>query len=583
MLRYIIGISVLAVLIMTIRKLSDGKILKKHQYALWLLIPLYMIVSPFLKIDLPILEAPAVPAVTSQTEVVSENGTGNLDVEPIQPNNNDQEQMVYPETNKNTNVENRAVENKTHLNIVDLLTIISLSVSAVLILAFMVYNIGFILYCRHKRYFIRQDQTCGLKIYAIKYKSTPFLLLNKIYVDEKSDGNNEYIICHEACHYKHGDPFWIVLRYIVLALNWYNPLVWAAFFQSGIDCELACDEEAIRLLGREYSSEYAKSLFEILRQQSEVAFGFTVSAGMRSEFKTMKKRIASIKTPSKKSYKALALCMAILVAFSGCTLINPTTAIPENNTNKIAVSSDATLPDSGILNQSYPASDTSVIVNDTIPDDYIRDGVHADGGYGGRVYKDQLILRSNGKQYLAVGQYADVNDLYVYYSDEDLSRLNVGDEFVYDRDIRFTIESLEVTDWDYPFNNPQYPQRPKGKILLNKDYCLIHGNYERDDNENIIDDSKSNMWLLTTEELINWQAIGIRPVEKIELFEYSDKCIFTYHKNGSKSIDGDHELSVDDLSLLFSQLVPSDRDYCSCSFTVRKNKIVEVSFYVDYY
>ncbi len=331
MLRYIIGISVLAVLIMIIRKLSDGKILKKHQYALWLLIPLYMIVSPFLKIDLPILEAPSVSAVTTQTEVVPENGTANVDAEPIQPVNIDQEQTVYPETNKNNSVENRVVENKTPLNIVDLLTTISLSVSALLIFAFTVYNIGFILYCRRKRYFIRQDQTCGLKIYAIKYKGTPFLLFNKIYVDEKSDGNNEYIICHEACHYKHGDPFWIVLRYLILALNWYNPIIWAAFFLSGIDCELACDEEAIRLLGREYSSEYAKSLFEILRQQSEVAFGFTVSAGMRSEFKTMKKRIASIKTPSKKSYKALALCMAILVAFSGCTLVNPTEAVPNVN------------------------------------------------------------------------------------------------------------------------------------------------------------------------------------------------------------------------------------------------------------
>lgn len=207
MLRYIIGISIVAVLIIIIRKLFDGKILKKHQYALWLLIPIYMIISPFLRINLPVLEAPAVQVVTSQSEVVSENVTGNVDIEPIQPDSNNQEQTVYPETNKNNSVENRAVENKTHLNIVDLLTIISLSVSALLILAFTVYNIGFILYCRHKRYFIRQDQTCGLKIYAIKYKGTPFLLFNKIYVDEKSDGNNEYIICHEACHYKHGDPF----------------------------------------------------------------------------------------------------------------------------------------------------------------------------------------------------------------------------------------------------------------------------------------------------------------------------------------------------------------------------------------
>ena len=331
MLRYIIGISLIAVIIMITRKLSDGKILKKHQYALWLIIPIYMIVSPFLKINVPILEAPAVKVVITQTEVVSETVTGNVDILPLQTDSNNQEQTVYPETNQNYSVENSVVANKTPLNIIDLVKTISLSVSAVLILAFAIYNIGFILYCRRKRYFIRQDQTCGLKIYAIKFKGTPFLLFNKIYVDEKSDGNNEYIICHEACHYKHKDPIWIVLRYLVLALNWYNPFIWAAFFLSGIDCELACDEEAIRLLGKEYSAEYAKTLFEILKQQSEVAFGFTMSTGMRSEFKTMKRRITSIKTPAKKSYKALALCMAILVAFSGCTLINPTTAASEAN------------------------------------------------------------------------------------------------------------------------------------------------------------------------------------------------------------------------------------------------------------
>ena len=366
MLRYIIGISVLAVLIMITRRLSDGKILKKHQYALWLLIPIYMIVSPFLKINLPILEAPAVPVATMQTAVITENNTDKVVVEPSQTNNSiDQEKTVYPETAQNYNSEIYNVENKVQLNTVDLLKIISLSVSALIILVLAVYNVGFILYCRRKRLFIRQDQTCGLKIYALKHKSTPFLLFNSIYVDEKSDGNNEYIICHEACHYKHRDTLWIVLRYLVLALNWYNPIIWAAFFLSSIDCELACDEEAINLLGKEYSAEYAKSLYEILRQQSEVAFGFTVSTGMRSEFKTMKKRIASIKSPARKSYKVLAICMAILLAFSGCTLINPTEAVQENNTVSAAPFGDISaasvrLSNNGIVPCVFDADENTV-------------------------------------------------------------------------------------------------------------------------------------------------------------------------------------------------------------------------------
>ena len=54
MLRYIIGISFLAVVIILLRRLIEGKILKKHQYAIWLIIPVYMLLFPFLCINIPV-------------------------------------------------------------------------------------------------------------------------------------------------------------------------------------------------------------------------------------------------------------------------------------------------------------------------------------------------------------------------------------------------------------------------------------------------------------------------------------------------------------------------------------------------
>ena len=53
MLRYIIGISILTIGIIIVRALSNGKVLRKHQYAFWIVIPLYMVLFPFVKIDLP--------------------------------------------------------------------------------------------------------------------------------------------------------------------------------------------------------------------------------------------------------------------------------------------------------------------------------------------------------------------------------------------------------------------------------------------------------------------------------------------------------------------------------------------------
>ena len=39
MLRYVIGITFITAVIIIIRALTNGKVLKKYQYAMWLLIP----------------------------------------------------------------------------------------------------------------------------------------------------------------------------------------------------------------------------------------------------------------------------------------------------------------------------------------------------------------------------------------------------------------------------------------------------------------------------------------------------------------------------------------------------------------
>ena len=44
MLRYIIGITLITIGIIIVRALSNGKVLKKHQYAFWLAIPVFMMV-----------------------------------------------------------------------------------------------------------------------------------------------------------------------------------------------------------------------------------------------------------------------------------------------------------------------------------------------------------------------------------------------------------------------------------------------------------------------------------------------------------------------------------------------------------
>ena len=226
------------------------------------------------------------------------------------------------------------------------------------------------------------------------------------------------------------------------------------------------------------------------------------------------------------------------------------------------------------------------VANDTIPDGYIRNSDLRDGEYSGRVCKNQLFLNLDGKQYLVVGEYVasseeysgfgsygSSNNLNVYYSDDEIKGLKVGEEFVFDSDISFVIESLEETDSKIPIFDT-----PNGIIELNDYFCLIHGQYIRDDNDNIIDDSLTKKWFLTPKRnLIYGDADHIRPVNKHVLYELSDKCVYRYQDPNE---DHNQIINLDEVDKLFDSSDYLKGKYAYCELIVRRNQIVEVHFSV---
>ena len=331
MIRYIIGISLISIVIMIIRRLSEGKILKRHQYAMWLLIPVYMIVSPFLKINIPVAEELSflIPA-SAETVFVSEDYGADLTaVEGA--GTNEVEGLVFEHSHIEHNADeigtsggNKAGRSdKKPVNTSLVLNCIYCSVTVSLILLLVVYNAGFVAFCRRYRKYVGTDSKSGLKIYGISHKGVPFLLFNKIYIENDSKGVSEYAVCHEACHFKHGDFIWVIVSYIVLALNWYNPVIWAAFILSGRDCELACDEEVIAVCGADSFAKYAETLLSMMQQRSKTTAALSVSTGMKSSYKNMKSRIISIAHPARTSYKVLAMSLASLIVISGFSVLEP--------------------------------------------------------------------------------------------------------------------------------------------------------------------------------------------------------------------------------------------------------------------
>lgn len=103
-----------------------------------------------------------------------------------------------------------------------------------------------------------------------------------------------HVLTHELCHKKHGDSFWSLIRSILVACYWFHPLVWAAAVLSKRDCELACDESAILLLGEEERIPYGETLLSIITRKGSISDVVCTATTMTGSGKSIKERIQFI-------------------------------------------------------------------------------------------------------------------------------------------------------------------------------------------------------------------------------------------------------------------------------------------------
>lgn len=104
-------------------------------------------------------------------------------------------------------------------------------------------------------------------IYRTSHGSVPFVcgfFRPRIYLPSALEKEERaYILLHEQIHIRRGDPIWRALGYLALCIHWFNPLVWAAFFLSGRDMEMSCDEAVIQKLGNGVKKQYSSSLLTL--------------------------------------------------------------------------------------------------------------------------------------------------------------------------------------------------------------------------------------------------------------------------------------------------------------------------------
>ena len=101
-------------------------------------------------------------------------------------------------------------------------------------------------------------------VYVSARIDTPFVLGRRIYLPAGlGDTQREMILAHERTHLRRGDPIVKLAAFLVLAVHWFNPLVWAAFVLMSRDMELSCDEAVLLSMDADARRVYARTLLEL--------------------------------------------------------------------------------------------------------------------------------------------------------------------------------------------------------------------------------------------------------------------------------------------------------------------------------
>ena len=89
----------------------------------------------------------------------------------------------------------------------------------------------------------------------------PVIILPKR-MDWEDHNSLYFVLTHELAHIKRWDAAWKLCLAAVLAVHWFNPLVWMMYALANRDIELACDEKVIRTVGSKRRVAYARVLVE---------------------------------------------------------------------------------------------------------------------------------------------------------------------------------------------------------------------------------------------------------------------------------------------------------------------------------
>lgn len=171
-------------------------------------------------------------------------------------------------------------------------------------------------------YKLRNAKHMQDNIYIVNGFKTPFVfgVINpKIYLpDHLSENEKSYVLLHEQTHIKRLDYIVKLAFFIATCIQWFNPLVWVAFYLMGEDMELSCDEKVLKQMGSKIKKEYSSSLL-FMSTGRKIVGGSPIAFGENNT----KGRIRNVLNYKEPKFWVVVIAVIIVVAVCVSLLTNP--------------------------------------------------------------------------------------------------------------------------------------------------------------------------------------------------------------------------------------------------------------------
>ena len=161
-------------------------------------------------------------------------------------------------------------------------------------------------------------------IYLCDAISSPFILgvvKPHIYLPSTLDEvQRQNVLSHERAHLTRRDHWWKPLGFALLAVYWFNPVLWLAYALLCRDIELACDERVIRTMDESAVKTYSTVLLACSMPRKAV-----ITCPLAFGEVGVKERVKNALHYKKPAFWVVAASVTVCIVVAVCFLTNPPT------------------------------------------------------------------------------------------------------------------------------------------------------------------------------------------------------------------------------------------------------------------